>query len=266
MVKISGKYNKPGGLNFIPGATYVGDSRVLGVSIFLEHGNSTNLLLNFNEKKPVKVNYLEFARSIDFLEAFSRGTADSYESPHSTALKISVVMLESNRILLRWQNSSVLLLPLEFFEALNVLTAIKKKAIVMVRRRIERQALLDQHSLIGTLKNWGGLGIFLFLLAMNLLFLLSLVLFPEFIMHWLALTIFLMLWLIVGRPEWSDKIVPVIVDYLNDDLLNDLANIHFPKRSTEVFLIILLLIFFYLVFGGEALNFVTNFYQHSKIP
>lgn len=266
MVKIAGKCNKPGGINFIPGATYVGDSRILGLVIFLEQGHSSTVLLSFNDRKPLKIDYLEFARSVDFLEAFSKGTAESYESPESNALKISLVMLDSNRVLLRWDNLSFMLLPLEFFQALNVLVAIRKKLKSLVQRRLERKKLLQQNSLSELLSNWGGLALFAILLAIDLLLLISLFMFSTYLPHFIALTIFMTLWLLIQRPQWSQNLGPFLREYMDERLLNDLANIHWPRRMIEIIVIMLIISIFYALFGSEAANFIIKYYKGNQLP
>ncbi|EKD84402.1 MAG: hypothetical protein ACD_39C00072G0002 [uncultured bacterium] len=266
MVKINGKYNSTGGFDFIPGATYVGDSRMLGLAIFLDQYNSSRVMLRFKDHKIRKIDYREFSRAVSFLEAFSAGEASSYESPDPNPLRISVVMFENSRILMRWDDSSTVLLPLEFFQTLNVLVAIRKKMESIVYKNLERNALLNRNSFLEQFKNWSGLFVFVLLSVLDVLLLLCLFIWPDLHLHWLALTLTLAFWLLVLKPDWSDKIWPAIQAYLDEEFLTDLSNLHFPKRSVEIFLILLTLAFLYFFFGSDAANMILKYYKASPLP
>ena len=72
MVKIHGKYNRPGSFDFIPGATYVGDSRVIGLAVFVDQTDPSQILLRFNEQQPRRVNYKEFLRTVKLTHCVCR--------------------------------------------------------------------------------------------------------------------------------------------------------------------------------------------------
>ncbi|PKL43081.1 MAG: hypothetical protein CVV41_11800 [Candidatus Riflebacteria bacterium HGW-Riflebacteria-1] len=266
MVKVHGKNNSPGGFDFIPGATYVGDSRVLGLAIFVDQSDPSQILLRFDEQRPRRVNYKEFLRAVNFLEAFSSGEAQAYESPDPNPLKLSIVILESSRILLHWEESTTALFPLEFFQTLNILVAIRKKMEVIVRRELDRKARLAEGTFVEQFKNWGGLIVFIMLSALDLLMLICLVIWPQFFLHWLALTLGLAFWILVIKPAWAGRVWPTIQIYLDDELITDLSNLHFPKRSVEIFLILLILTFIYFFFGSDAANLIFKHYKGSSLP
>jgi len=266
MVKIHGKYNSPGGFDFIPGTTYVGDSRMLGLAIFVDQADPSQVLLRFNDQKARKVHYKEFLRAVNFLEAFSSGEAENYESPNPDPLKLSIVVLEDSRILLHWEDSTTAFFPLEFFQTLNVLVAIRKKMEAVVHRDMERKARLAEGSFIEQFKNWGGLIVFILLLALDLLLLICLIIWPHFFLHWLGLTLGLAFWLLVLKPVWAGRVWPTIRMYLDDELITDLSNLHFPKRSVEIFLVLLILTFIYFFFGSDAANIIFKNYKSSSLP
>lgn len=265
MVKVYEKYNKPGGIVFFPGETYIGDSRALGLAIFLDHGYSSKVLLRFKDHKLRTLEFNEFYRAVEYIEAFSTGQSASYESPDPNPTKISMVLLENSRILLRWEESSTVLLPQDFFQTLNLLLAIRKKLGSIIRQRRERKARLQDHGLMETMKKWGGVLVFAALTILNLFLLGGFFIWPHLFIHWLALTVFMALWLLV-KPEWAGRIIPSSLLYLNEGLLTDLSNLHFPKKSAEIFLILIILISFYVYFGSEAANFVLSFYKGPSLP
>ncbi|MBU1105748.1 MAG: hypothetical protein KKB51_03685 [Candidatus Riflebacteria bacterium] len=266
MVKIDGKCALPGGFDFIPGATYVGDSRALGLAVFLDQDDSSRVLLRFRNQKTRRVDYREFSRVVSFIENFSSGENTIYESPSPNPLKISIVLLENSRILLRLEDSSTVLLSLEFFQTLNILVAINKKMEAIVHRNLERKAFLQAGSLSEQFKNWGGLLTFSLLAVLDFLLLISLLIWPDLYIHWLVMTLFLAFWLLIFKPAWSPSILPAIKGYLDDGLLADLSEIRFPRRGVEIFLIILVLAAFYFFFGNDAANFITKHYRGSSLP
>lgn len=266
MVKVHGKYNSPGGFDFIPGATYVGDSRVIGLAVFVDQADPSQVLVRFNEQQPRRVNYKEFLRAVNFLEAFSSGEATSYESPDRNPLKLSIAVLESSRIMLHWEDSTTVLFPLEFFQTLNVLVAIRKKMETIVRRELDRKARLAEGTFVEQFKNWGGLIVFMMLAALDLLMLICLVIWPQFFLHWLGLTLGLVFWMLILKPAWADRVWPTIRMYLDDELITDLSNLHFPKKSVEIFLILLILTFIYFFFGSDAANIIFKNFKGSSLP
>ncbi|PKL51370.1 MAG: hypothetical protein CVV42_00540 [Candidatus Riflebacteria bacterium HGW-Riflebacteria-2] len=266
MVKIHGKFNRPGAFDFIAGATYVGDSRMLGLAVFLDQTDPSQILLRIKERPVRRVDYREFARLIDFLETFAAGEAYLYSSPDPDPLKASVVLLENNRILLRLEGTSTVLLPVEFFQALNILVAIRKKLEVKTQKEIERKTRLDETSLLVQINNWRGLIVFALLAAVDFSLLVSIFFRPELTLYWLTLTLFLGFWLFVLRPAWSERLTSKVRSYINEDLLNDLSFLHFPRRSVEIFLIILTLVIFYFVFGSDMAHFIMRYYRKSRMP
>ncbi|KAF1079598.1 MAG: hypothetical protein GQF41_4156 [Candidatus Rifleibacterium amylolyticum] len=266
MVKIHGKFNRPGAFDFISGATYVGDSRMLGVAVFLDQADPSQVILRIKDHPIRRVDYREFARVIDYLETFATGENNAYSSPDPDPIKVSIVLLENNRVLLRLEETSTVLLPVEFFQALNVLVAIRKKLEITAHKQIDRKARLDEASLIVQINNWRGLIVFAILAAVDFSLLISMFFRPELTLHWLLLTLFLGFWLLVLRPAWSSQFIAKIRAYVNEDLLNDLSFLHFPRRSIEIFLIILTLVIFYFVFGSDMVHFIIRYYRKTRMP
>ncbi len=266
MVKVHGKFNRPGAFDFISGATYVGVSRMLGLAVFLDQADPSQVLLRIKDHPVRRVDYREFARVVDFLETFATGEVGSYSSPDPHPIKVSIVLLENNRVLLRLEESSTILLPVEFFQALNVLVAIRKKLEITACRQMDRKARLDETSLMAQLSNWKGLIAFAILTAVDFSLLVSMFFRPELTSHWLLLTAFLALWLFVLRPSWSAQFMTKVRAYINEDLLNDLSFLHFPRRSVEIFLIILTLVIFYFIFGSDIAHFIMRYYRKTRMP
>jgi hypothetical protein len=266
MVKVHGRFNRPGAFDFVSGATYVGDSRMLGVAVFLDQADPSQVLLRIKDHPVRKVDYREFARVVDFLETFAAGEGNAYSSPDPEPLKVSIVLLENNRVLLRLEETSTVLLPVEFFQALNVLVAIRKKLEITAQKQIDRKARLDETSIMVQLYNWRGLIVFAILAAIDFSLLVSMFFRPELTLHWMLLTLFLVFWLIVLRPTWSSRFLSRVRAYINEDLLNDLSFLHFPRRSVEIFLIIMTLVIFYFVFGSDLAHFIMRYYRKSRLP
>jgi len=266
MVKVHGKFNRPGAFDFISGATYVGDSRMLGLAVFLDQADPSQVLLRIKDHPVRRVNYREFARVIDFLETFAAGEAVAYSSPDPDPIKISVVLLENDRVLLRLEETSTVLLPVEFFQALNVLVAIRKKLEITAHKQIDRKARLDETSLLVQLNNWKGLIVFAILSAVDFSLLVSMFFRPELTLHWLLLTLILAFWLLVIRPAWSSRFLSRVRAYINEDLLNDLSFLHFPRRSVEIFLIIMTLVIFYFIFGSDIAHFIMRYHRKTRMP
>ncbi len=266
MVKISGPQNRPGAFDFISGATYVGDSRVINLAVFLDQSNPSQVFLRTGNHKVKKIDFREFARVVNYLAAFAANQAETYTSPDPNSIKASVVLLEGHRILLRLEESSTVLYPVDFFQVLNVLVAIRKKLDALVRKSIDRNARLEETSLAGQLRDWGGLITFALLAALDFSLFVSLFFRPEIFLHWFALTLFLVLWPRVLKPAWAYRLWPNLRAYINEDLLNDLSNLHFPRRGVEMFLIITTVIVLYILFGSDFAHFIMRHYQRNPLP
>lgn len=261
MVKINGVDNIPGGFVTIPGATYVGDSKILGLTIFLDGAYSSKVLLKFIGQKPVKIEYQEFVRTIGFLEAFKTGAARHYDSSRPKSSKISVVLLESSRVHLHWENASIVLFPLEFMQALDVLVAIRRKMTTMVERRAELKALLANGGFLEFLKTWGILLIFLLLVVFDFLFFISLFTWPQYYGYWIGLTVFLSVWFLYCRPSWADRFMPAIRDYFDEGFLGDLSAATFPRKSFGLGILLIILLILYAYFGSRVVNFLLSVFN-----
>lgn len=261
MVKISGPQNRPSAFDFISGATYVGDSRVINLAVFLKQSDPSRVLLRTGSLEIKEVDYREFARVVKYLEIFAVSQNETYISPDPNPLRVSVVLLEGSRILLRLEKSSTVLLPVDFFQVLNVLVAIRKKMESLAHKAIDRKTRLDESSVARQLYDWGGLISFALLAAFDFSLFVSLFFRPELYLHWIALTLFLILWPRILKPSWASRLWPNLRAYVNEDMLNDLSNLHFPRRGVEIFLIITTVIFFYILFGSDFAHFIMRHYQ-----
>lgn len=261
MVKVAGPKNVPGGFITLPGATYVGDSKILRLAIFLEGSYSSRVLLKFANQGPVKIDYHEFVRVVDFLEDFRTGVSQQYDSSQPNSSNVSVVLLESGRVLFRWGKASIVIFPLEFLQALNVLLAIKKRMKSMIRRRAELKAAHANGSLLAMMRTWGFLAAFVALIVFDLLLLISLFAWPQFFVHWLVLTIALALCQLFFKPDWLNRVLPAIRDYLSEGLLLDLTNLTFPRKSFGLVVLLVLMILFYFYFGGRVVSFLYGIFE-----
>lgn len=263
MVKVSGTSTSgiPGGFISLPGATYVGDSKLLGLSIFLEGTCSTAVMLKFADKKPVKIEFAEFSRIIGYLKDFSQGNAGKYDNSGPGSANISAVLLESNRVLLQWEEAKIVLLPLDFMLALNVLRAIEKKLDKMILRRKERRTLLKQDEILENLRPWWGFLVFAFLAFIDLGLMFGIFFRPGLFFWFATLTLGLALWLLLLRPEWSFRVVPAMRSYLNERFLGDLSSLKSSQKNLGIVIFLILLLVFYVYFGWEFISMVISFFK-----
>jgi len=265
MVKIPGRFDSPADRNFIPGATYVGDSRLIGLGIFHDQSDYSDVLLRFDGQKPTFMTFKDFGRIVEYLEDFSTGKAGS-EMLEPNPMKVSAVLLESSRVHLRWNNSSSVLFPLEFFQVLNVLIASKKRLEKMIRRKHEKQIALGRGSLLQYMRSWGSLGIFMFLSILNLAMLVGLALQYKWFWHWLSLTLSMSIWLIFFTPEWTSKIGPMTREYFNEKFFYELTFVQFPRRAAEIFLAVFICLALYALIGSGAAETIIDFYRRNARP
>ncbi len=265
MVKIHG-FNEPPAPTFQVGASYVGDSRALGLLIQADYGYPAIFLLTFGNRRPIKIGYEEFARCVDFLESFGSGENSRFDLPEPNPTKLSILMLENSRIFLRWGNTSKVFLPLEFFQTLNLLIALRKKMHAMAKRLEERKMVAPEFSLIDTFRLWGDIIAFITLSFVAMFNFVGQFIWPHLFYYWLFLTIFLGLWLLILQPPWAANFLPAVRSYVNENLLSDLAEIHFPRRSVEIVLIIIIVLTLYLIFGTDAANFIFSIRSKTALP
>mgnify|MGYP007050456459 CR=1 FL=1 len=266
MVKISGASTSgvPGGFISMPGATYVGDSKLLGLWIFLDDVAISQVLLKFADKKPVRISFKEFSRVVSFLKDFSRGNSYQFESLAPDSTKISIALLESNRVMLHWEEARIVLLPLDFMLALNVLFAIEKKLEKMIQRRNERKQLLRQGNLLEFLYQWSGFLVYAFLAMVDFGLLVAVFFHSQLVTPLLGLTIFLGVWLFIFQPEWSFRLVPAIKSYLNEELLADISHLKSSQKNVGIVIMLILLLVFYIYFGWEFVSMVISFFKGSQ--
>lgn len=265
MVKIPGRFNSPADRNFIPGATYVGDSRLIGLGIFHDQTDHSDVLLRFDGQKPTYLSFSEFSRIVEYLEDFSNGKAGS-EMPEPNPMKVSAVLLESSRVHLRWNTSSTALFPLEFFQVLNVLLSAKKRLESMIRRKKEKQAALNSFSFMAQMRSWGSLTVFLLLSALNITMFIGFIFQHNWFAHWLILTICMGIWMIFFTPEWTGKIGPVLKEYINEKFFYELTFVQFPKRAAEIFLAVFICLALYALIGSGAAETIIDFYRRNAHP
>lgn len=263
MVKVSGVSTSgvPGGFVSMPGATYVGDSKLLGLSIFLDGSLSSTVLIKFAEHKPHKYEFSEFSKVIDYFKDFSQGNSCQYESSTPDSANVSIVLLESNRVMVHWEESRITLLPLDFMLVLNVLQAIEKKLKKMIARRNERRALLKQDDILENLRPWWGFIIFAFLTFIDFGLMIGIFYRPELFYSFTVLTLILAVWLLFLRPEWSFRVIPALQSYFNERFLGDLSSLKSSQKNLGIVICLILLLVFYIYFGWEFISMVISFFK-----
>ena len=263
MVKIGGNSTSriPGGFISLPGATYVADSKLLGLGIFLEGDFSSRILLRFDDYKPVKIEFVEFSRVVDYLEGFSRGNHEAYDSSHPGSTSLSAVLLESDRVMLQWEEARVAIFPHEFMLILNVLKAARNKLKTMIQRREERRKLLRQDALIENLRqNWDAV-LFALIALLDLSLLVGMFFRPGFVGSFGVITLVLVLWAVVLRPAWLFRFLPMVWEYLNEGLLADISNLKSSQKHLGIAIAMIMLLVFYIYFGWEFISMVVSFFK-----
>lgn len=252
--------------------TYLGHSQMLGAAAFLDRVMPPQVLFRFNGEKPQKILWSDYESIVAGLSEFDKKVSEALTSQQQTIKAVelptgvSVVFLESRRVQLRWQQRNIVLTPTDFSQAVQVIAATHAKARPIVRRMLEKAELMQNPSCFAALTNWGGLALFVLLAMLDLLLLTSMLFQPKLYFPWTVLTTFLAAWLLLLRPPWGYKVLPTLLDYLNEQFLADLANLRLPRKSVEFFLIIFMGIIYLLCFGGEAANYIVNFYKGSFSP
>jgi len=265
MVKIPGRFSSPADRNFVPGATYVGDSRLIGLGIFLDQSDSSDVLLRFDNQKPVFVSFKEFSRIVEYFEQFSTGLANN-EMTEPNPMRVSAVLLESSRVHLRWNNSSSVLFPLQFFQVLNILISARSRLETMIRKKKEKHAALREGGFILYMRTWGSLTIYLLLSIFDLILFTGLLFQRSWFSQWLILTLFLGVWMIFFRPDWSTKIGPALNEYLNSSFLSDLIFLNFKRKAAGIFIIVLTCLAVYALLSGGIVEFIINYYRRKAQP
>lgn len=269
---VSKKRSETQKIAMIPHTTYLGHSQCLGAAVFLERKMPPRILFRFDDCKPQIIQWQQYDELINELKKFQEmvETAEQARADYPVTSRISgevmAIYLESRRINLRWQQHNLLLSPEEFAQVMQVLVATHIKAKPQVRRMLEKAALLQQYGLLANMARWGGLLAFSILTGLDILLLLSMMFQPALYWPWTILTTFLASWLLFVRPEWSHKVLPMLLEYLNDQLLADLANLRLPRKSIEFFLIIFMGVIYMLCFGSEAANYIFDFYKSMYVP
>ena len=252
--------------------TYLGHSQVLGAAAFLDRVMPPQILFRFDNEKPQKILWPDYESIVTGLVEFDKKVTEALASSQ-IAIKavelpagVSAVFLESRRVQLRWQQRNIVLTPADFSQAVQVITATHTKARPIVRRMLEKAELMKNPSFFAALTNWGGFALFVLLTMLDLLLLLSMLFQPKLYFPWTVLTTLLAAWLLLLRPVWSYKVLPALLDYLNEQFLADLSNLRLPRKSIEFFLIIFMGIIYLLCFGSEAANYIFDFYKSSLAP
>ena len=260
------------GVAMVTHATYLGHSQMLGAAAFLDRVMPPQILFRFNSEKPQKILWPDYESMVIGLGEFDKKVAEALASPQ-VAVKavdlpadVSAVFLESRRVQLRWQQRNIVLTPADFSQAVQVITATYAKARPMVRRMLEKAELMQSPSVFAALTNWGGFALFVLLATLDVLLLISMMFQPALYFPWTVLTTFLAAWLLLLRPTWSYKVLPALLDYLNEQFLADLSNLRLPRKSIEFFLIIFMGIIYLLCFGSEAANYIFDIYKSSLAP
>ncbi|PKL44188.1 MAG: hypothetical protein CVV41_06010 [Candidatus Riflebacteria bacterium HGW-Riflebacteria-1] len=252
--------------------TYLGHSQMLGAAAFLDRVMPPQILFRFNDKKPQKILWNDYETLVNSLVEFDKKVSEALADQQRVVKAIELpcgvaaVFLESQRISLRWQQKSLVLTPPDFSQIVQVLAATLAKAKPIVRRMLEKAELLKNPSFFAALTSWGGFALFVLLAMLDILLLISMLFQPALYFPWTILTTFLAAWLLLLRPTWSYKVLPALLDYLNDQFLADLANLRLPRKSIEFFLIIFMGIIYLLCFGSEAANYIFDFYKSSLVP
>lgn len=260
------------GVAMITHTTYLGHSQMLGAAAFLDRVMPPQILFRFNHEKPQKILWNDYETLtnglVEFDKRISEALADQQRVVKAIELpgEVTAVFLESQRISLRWQQKSLVLTPPDFSQIVQVLAATLAKAKPIVRRMLEKAELMKNPSFFVALTSWGGFALFILLTMLDLLLLISMLFQPALYMPWTVLTTFLAAWLLLLRPTWSYKVLPALLDYLNEQFLADLANLRLPRKSIEFFLIIFMGIIYLLCFGSEAANYIFDFYKSSLAP
>jgi hypothetical protein len=166
--------------------------------------------------------------------------------------------------MLHWEEARIVLLPLDFMLALNVLFAIEKKLEKMILRRDERKQLLRQGNLFEFLYQWWGFLIYAFLAMVDFGFLVGVFFHSQLVMPLILLTIILGVWLLLFQPEWSFRLVPAIKSYLNEELLADISHLKSSQKNVGIVIMLILLLVFYIYFGWEFVSMVISFFKGSQ--
>jgi hypothetical protein len=238
--------------------TYLGHSQMIEAAVFLDRVMPPQVLFRFNGEKPQKILWSDYESIVTGLAAFDKKVAEAIASRLPTVKAselpagVSAVFLESGRVRLRWQQRNLVLTPKDFSQAVQVLNSTLAKAKPIVRRMLEKAELLKNPTFFTALTSWGGFALFILLAMVDGLLLVSMLFQTALFFPWSVLTTFLAAWLLLLRPEWSYKVLPALLDYLNEQFLADLANLRLPRKSVEFFLIIFMGIIYLLCFGSEA--------------
>lgn len=247
--------------------TYLGHSVALGAAAFLDRAMPPQILFRFNNDKPQAILWTDYERLIAGLVEFDKNIAGAI-SDQQKAVKncelpagVTTVFLESQRINLRWQQRNLVFTPVEFSQVVQVLSGTHAKAKPIVRRMLEKSELMKKTPFLAALTNWGGFAMFVLLTMLDLLLFVSMMFQPKLYFPWTVLTTFLAAWLLLLRPAWSYKILPALLDYLNEQFLADLANLRLPRKSVEFFLVIAMGIIYLLCFGSEAAHYIFGFWK-----
>lgn len=251
---------------------YLGHSQMLGAAVFLDSIMPPQIFFRFDGCRPQKIPWAQYDELVGKLKDFDGKISEALagQSAALTMLElpcdVSVVFLESQRIRLRWQQQNLVFTPVEFTQVVQILYAAHTKARPIVRRMLEKAELMKKSGFFTALTSWGGFALFALLAAFDVLLLASMLFQPALYLPWTVLNVFLALWLLLLRPAWSHKVLPALLDYLNEQFLVDLANLRMPRKSIEFFLIILIGIVYLLCFGGEAAKHILESYNAFYPP
>jgi hypothetical protein len=272
VVKIAKTRQKPAlrdplSLDMITGSTYIGHSEILSAILFIDNDWPATVLVRFAGKKPFSLPWEEFVELVRCLKFF-RQKVSQVLSEKSTALPrlalgndFSLAFLETRRIQMRWKDNIRVFSIIQFGLVVDVFGGCYVKARPIADRIEEKKKLLEQPSLLGKLSSHGGFIVFFMLTMLNILIFVSMFFQPALYLPWTGLTVFQALWLLLLRPDWAYRVIPALIDYLNEQFLADLSNLRLPRKSIEFFLIISMGIIYLICFGSEAALYIFRFYR-----
>lgn len=272
MVKIAGNKQKPAlrnplNLDMITGATYIGHTEVFGAILFIDNDWPATVLVRFEGRKPFSLSWADFVELVRCMKFFRQKVAQVL-SEKSTALPrlalgndFSMAFLETKRIQIRWKDSLQVFSLIQYGLIVDVFAGCYVKARPIATRIEEKKRLLDQPSLPEKFRSYGSFIVFIMLTMLNILVFTSMFFQPALYLPWTALTVFQALWLLLLRPEWAYRVIPALIDYLNEQFLADLSNLRLPRKSIEFFLIISMGIIYLICFGSEAARHIFQYYR-----
>ncbi|MEW6708672.1 MAG: hypothetical protein AB1403_02525 [Candidatus Riflebacteria bacterium] len=252
----------------VPGATYIGDSEILGAAFFIDTDAPPTILVRFGSQKPEKIAWNDFVELVRCFKFFRQKVSQVLREKTGSLPrmivndKISLSLLETRRIKLNWNGHPSVFSHLQMDLVTGVLGGCYVKARPLVDRILEKQRLLAKPGWLETARQYSGFIMFLVLSVINMFFFAGMFFQPLLFKPWIVITLFQLFWLLLFRPGWTYRLLPVFWDYLNEQFLADLSNLRLPRKSIEFFIIIIMGMVYLLCFGSEAANYIFDFYRN----